>query len=86
MQPRRVSRFSAVLWLDATYPPDIDFRKANDMDADEDTFTDRFLSHAIRLFLEGCTAKNKVVRMRVLQCITEIIASLKTLEYVPVSR
>ena len=52
------------------------------MGPDEDTFADRFLSHAIRLFLEGCTAKNKVVRMRVLQCITEIIANLKSLEYV----
>ena len=62
--------------------PDDDFRKANDMDEDEDTFTDRFIAHIIRLFLEGCTAKNKIVRMRVLQCITEIIASLKTLEYV----
>ncbi|PIL28240.1 hypothetical protein GSI_09652 [Ganoderma sinense ZZ0214-1] len=60
---------------------DVDFRKANDMDQEEDTFTDRFLSHTIRLFLEGCTAKNKVVRMRVLQCIAEIITNIKSLEY-----
>ncbi|TBU47907.1 nuclear condensing complex subunit [Dichomitus squalens] len=57
-----------------------EYRKERELDEDEDTFADRFITHAVRFFLEGCTAKDKVVRMRVLQCIAETITNLGAID------
>ncbi|KAH9848970.1 nuclear condensing complex subunit [Lenzites betulinus] len=51
-------------------------RKKNDIDEDEDTTSERFLSHLVNFLLKGCTAKDKVVRFRVIQCIADTITHL----------
>lgn len=50
------------------------------LDADEETSTERFLSHTVHFLLQGCTAKDKVVRYRVLQCLAETIPHLSDIE------
>ncbi|KAL1941783.1 hypothetical protein VTO73DRAFT_6783 [Trametes versicolor] len=51
-------------------------RKKNNLDEDEDTIPERFLSHLVHFLLKGCTAKDKVVRYRVIQCIADTISHL----------
>ncbi|KAI0777818.1 nuclear condensing complex subunit [Trametes elegans] len=51
-------------------------RKKNELDEDEDTTSERFLSHLVHFLLKGCTAKDKVVRFRVIQCIADTISHL----------
>ncbi|KAI0824958.1 nuclear condensing complex subunit [Trametes gibbosa] len=56
--------------------PDLQDRKNNNTDEDEDTTSERFLSHLVNFLLNGCTAKDKVVRFRVIQCIADTISHL----------
>ncbi|KAI9061537.1 ARM repeat-containing protein [Trametes sanguinea] len=51
-------------------------RKKNGVDEDDDTTSERFLNQLVRFLLKGCTAKDKVVRFRVVQCIADTIAHL----------
>ncbi len=53
------------------------------MDEDDDTTTERFLSHLLRFLLDGCVAKDKIVRFRVCQCIADTINYFGSIEYVP---
>ncbi|KAI0360255.1 ARM repeat-containing protein [Trametes cingulata] len=51
-------------------------RKKNNLPEDNETTSERFLSHFVRFLLKGCTAKDKVVRFRVIQCIADTISHL----------
>lgn len=61
---------------------DLEERKKNELDEDEDTTSERFLSYLVHFLLKGCTAKDKVVRFRVIQCIADTISHLGEIEYV----
>ncbi|KAI8971320.1 nuclear condensing complex subunit [Trametes punicea] len=54
----------------------VEERKKNELDEDDDTTSERFLNQLVRFLLKGCTAKDKVVRFRVIQCIADTIAHL----------
>lgn len=49
---------------------------------DDDTAISRCVSRLLKYLLEGCVAKDKTVRFRVLQCIAEMISHLGEIEYV----
>lgn len=51
-------------------------------DEDEDDPAARFIMRLLRFLHKGCMAKDKIVRYRVVQCISEMIAHLGELEYV----
>ncbi|KAI0634669.1 nuclear condensing complex subunit [Trametes polyzona] len=55
---------------------DVEYRKETALDEEEETPFERFLSHLVHFLLNGCTAKDKVVRYRVLQCIADTISHL----------
>ncbi|KAI0699152.1 nuclear condensing complex subunit [Cerioporus squamosus] len=48
-------------------------RQKNGLDEDDDTTSERFLSQLLSFLLEGCNAKDKIVRFRVCQCIADTI-------------
>ncbi|KAF9495093.1 hypothetical protein BDN71DRAFT_902125 [Pleurotus eryngii] len=54
----------------------------DDEDADDDTTASRFTASLLGHLLEGFEAKDKTVRYRILQIITEMVAHLGELEYV----
>ena len=59
----------------------------DDDDEEEDTAQSRFVLRLLRFLLKGCLAKDRVVRFRVVQCLSEMIAHLGEIEYVrPVLR
>ncbi|KAJ8457735.1 hypothetical protein ONZ51_g11351 [Trametes cubensis] len=51
-------------------------RQKNGIDEDDETTSERFLNHFVHFLLKGCTAKDKVVRFRVIQCIADTISHL----------
>ncbi|KAI0363430.1 ARM repeat-containing protein [Pilatotrama ljubarskyi] len=51
-------------------------RTKNKLPEDDETTSERFLSHFVKFLLKGCTAKDKVVRFRVIQCIADTISHL----------
>lgn len=57
-------------------------RNNPDDDDDDDTTASRFVTRLLRFLLKGCQAKDKIVRYRVVQCISEMIAHLGELECV----
>ncbi|KAI0674717.1 nuclear condensing complex subunit [Trametes maxima] len=59
---------------------DAELRTKSDGADDDDTPSERFLSHLVKFLLKGCTAKDKVVRFRVLQCIADTIANLGAID------
>ncbi|KAI0747199.1 nuclear condensing complex subunit [Daedaleopsis nitida] len=58
----------------------VEERKQEGIAEDDDTPSERFLSHLLRFLLDGCVAKDKVVRFRVCQCIAEMITHLGSLD------
>ncbi|RDX45406.1 hypothetical protein OH76DRAFT_1420865 [Lentinus brumalis] len=48
-------------------------RQKNGLDEDDDTTSERFLSQLLSFLLDGCNAKDKIVRFRVCQCIADTI-------------
>ncbi|KAH9930472.1 nuclear condensing complex subunit [Epithele typhae] len=62
-------------------PPLVNEERAKvELDEDEETTTERFLSYIVKNFLPGCTAKDKSVRYRCLQCLAEILPHLSGLD------
>ncbi|KAH9887359.1 nuclear condensing complex subunit, partial [Cubamyces lactineus] len=51
-------------------------RQKNGIEEDDETTSERFLNHFVHFLLKGCTAKDKVVRFRVIQCIADTISHL----------
>ena len=49
-------------------------------DEDEDTPTSRFISRLLNWLLQGFVAKNKVVRYRCIQTVSEMISHLGEIE------
>lgn len=81
--PRRVRCLSLILdaWPDR--PAAVEERKKSGLDEDDETTTERFLSHLLRFLLDGCKAKDKNVRFRVCQCIADTIDHYGSIECVP---
>lgn len=55
----------------------------NDDDDDDDSTTARFVARLLKLLLKGFVAKDKIVRYRCVQILTEMVAHLGELEYAP---
>lgn len=54
--------------------------KKEDVDDSDDTTASRFISRMLTFLLAGCVAKDKSVRFRVVQCISELITQLGEIE------
>lgn len=52
------------------------------IDEDEETTASRFSALMVKHLLKGFQAKDKNVRLRVVQCMAEMISSIGELEYV----
>ncbi len=57
-------------------------RQKNGLDEDDDTTSERFLSQLLSFLLDGCNAKDKIVRFRVCQCIADTIVYFGSIECV----
>ncbi|EMD37496.1 hypothetical protein CERSUDRAFT_154154 [Gelatoporia subvermispora B] len=55
-------------------------RQKEELDEDDDTTSTRLTARVLRFLLRGCVAKDKAVRYRVLQCISDMICSLGELD------
>lgn len=75
--------FTFALYLTRRVRVDLQERQKDGVDEDDDTTTERFLSHLLRFLLDGCVAKDKIVRFRVCQCIADTINYFGSIEYVP---
>ncbi|PSR90834.1 hypothetical protein PHLCEN_2v4803 [Hermanssonia centrifuga] len=51
-------------------------RRKPGYDEDDDDTASRFVNRLLRFLFKGCTAKDKVIRFRVVQCIAEMVAHL----------
>lgn len=54
--------------------------KENGDDDEEDTLATRFVSRLLKWVLQGCQAKDKIVRSRSMQIISEMISHLGEIE------
>lgn len=59
---------------------DFEERQKNGLDEDDDTTSERFLSQLLGFLLDGCNAKDKIVRFRVCQCIADTIVYFGSIE------
>ncbi|OCH93098.1 hypothetical protein OBBRIDRAFT_725376 [Obba rivulosa] len=55
-------------------------RQKEELDEDDDTTSTRLVTRILKFLLKGCVAKDKVVRYRVLQCLSDMISYLGELD------